>query len=178
MENWNLSTAEKKRIRQRLDETGNVAEAKRLFAFLALADGAPPGEVAEWVGVSRQCLYQWRTRYQQSSGRPEALMDRSRSGRPSPWDEEMRRCLCTILEQSPDELGYPAVNWIVGLLQKHLEFCFGKSLSEVSVRRRLHELGYVWKRPRYLLDPDPQREKKTGIAPLLQETWPSDGDPL
>ena len=171
MENWNLSVREKKRIRGRLEQTGSAAEARRLIALLALADGAPPSDVDGWVGVSRQCLYQWRSRYQQSSRVSEALVDRSRSGRPSLWDEGMVRCLCATLEQSPDELGYPAVNWTVGLLQKHLEFCFGQSLSEESVRRRLHELGYVWKRPRYVLDPDPQREKKTGVAPPLQRAW-------
>src|SRR5207237_564349 len=29
-----------------------------------------------------------------------------------------------------------------------------------SVRRQLHVWGYVWKRPRYVLDPDPRRAAK------------------
>lgn len=81
MENWNLSIRERKKIRERLDETESVAEARRLIALLVLADGAPSREVAGWVGVSRQCLYQWRARFQQNSSDSGALVDRSRSGR-------------------------------------------------------------------------------------------------
>ena len=33
------------------------------------------------------------------------------------------------------------------------------------IRRQLHDLGYVWKRPRYVLDPDSERDKKTTDLP-------------
>ena len=39
------------------------------------------------------------------------------------------------------------------------------SLSAATIRRHLHELGYVWKRPRYVLPPDPQQEKKNSHSP-------------
>src|SRR4051794_11707313 len=32
------------------------------------------------------------------------------------------------------------------------------------MRRCLHRLGYAWKRPRYVLAPDPQREKKSRLS--------------
>ena len=37
----------------------------------------------------------------------------------------------------------------------------GVSVTPRTVRRVLQTLGYAWKRPRYLLAPDPDAEKKT-----------------
>ena len=37
--------------------------------------------------------------------------------------------------------------------------------SDETVRRGLRQLGYAWKRPRYVLDPDPERKKKTADPP-------------
>ena len=36
-------------------------------------------------------------------------------------------------------------------------------VSDTALREQLHRLGYVWKRPRYVLLPDPEREKKRRI---------------
>ena len=66
----------------------------------------------------------------------------------------------THVWQSPDQLGYPAVNWTIPLLQEQLGRCTGQWPSEDTLRRQLHRLDYVWKRPRYVLDPDPELEKK------------------
>src|SRR5207302_4773834 len=42
----------------------------------------------------------------------------------------------------------------------HLAAWDGRWWSDTTVRRQLHELGYVWKRPRYVLQPDPRRARK------------------
>jgi hypothetical protein len=59
------------------------------------------------------------------------------------------------MARSPQDLGYPSVEWTVPLLQEHLRD-HGGSLSDETIRRRLRRLGYVWKRPRYVLDPYPE----------------------
>jgi transposase len=73
----------------------------------------------------------------------------------------LRALLPTLLGQTPDQLGYFAVNWTVPLLQEQIEHGTGQRLSEDTIRRELDRLGYAWKRGRYVLDPDPEREKKT-----------------
>ena len=62
---------------------------------------------------------------------------------------------------APDQLGYPAVNWTVPLLREALQDGTGHWVSDDTVRRALDRLGYTWKRPRYVLDPDPELENKT-----------------
>jgi hypothetical protein len=58
------------------------------------------------------------------------------------------------------ELGYFAVNWTVPLLRDPLVMCTSQRFSDHTIRRGLRQLNYVWKRPRYVLAPDPEREKK------------------
>lgn len=168
VEDWQLTTSERKRLQKRLHETRAVSEYRRLVALLAIADGMPVAEVSRWLGVTRQCIYQWRERFRSASRCSDCLKDRPRSGRPLLWDENAVDQLRSAIEKLPDELGYPALNWTVGLLQEHMETCLGWCPSEESLRDQLHRLGYVWKRPRYRLEPDPQREKKTRVASLLQ----------
>jgi hypothetical protein len=55
------------------------------------------------------------------------------------------------LEQPPDALGYMCVNWTSSLLCKHLGKAYKLKTSERTVRRLLHSLKYVWKRPRHSL---------------------------
>jgi hypothetical protein len=66
-----------------------------------------------------------------------------------------------LLKHTPDQLGYFAVNWTVPLLQEELRHQLRRNLSGDTVRRVLHRLKYRWKRSRYVLMPDPEREKKT-----------------
>lgn len=168
VENWRLTASERKRLQTRLHEAAEVSEYRRVVALLAIADGMSVAEVSRWLGVTRQCIYQWRERFRSARCRSSCLLDRPRSGRPPLWDEEAVAVLQSIIRRLPDELGYSALNWTVGLLQEHMEACLGWFPSEESLRNQLHRLGYVWKRPRYVLEPDPQREKKTGVAPLFQ----------
>ena len=49
------------------------------------------------------------------------------------------------------------------LLQEVLEIATEQWVSDDTLRRALDRLNYVWKRPRYDLDPDPEREKKRRI---------------
>ena len=66
-----------------------------------------------------------------------------------------------LLALPPQDLGCPHVSWTVPLLQEYLYRWGGRRLSDDTIRRELDRLDYVWKRFRYVLPPDPQREKKT-----------------
>jgi transposase len=137
---------------------------RRAVAVLALDEGQTVDEVAELLGVSRQSIYNWLQAYEQSP-RPESLGDSCGGGRPSLWTKELQRRLRGGLRRRPDDLGYPGMNWTVPLLCAYLHDETGIRLSEDTVRRELQRLGYVWKRYRYVLPPDPEREKKTRHPP-------------
>jgi hypothetical protein len=88
------------------------------------------------------------------------LIDHRGHAHVSAWDEERLAVLASALEQPPAPWGFTALEWTVPLLQEHLARWDGIAWSDTTVRRQLHRLGYVWKRPRYVLIPDPQRARK------------------
>jgi hypothetical protein len=64
------------------------------------------------------------------------------------------------MDQPPDHFGYQATAWTIPLLRSHRAHWGLTGFCDATVRRPLHALGYVWKRPRYVLEPDPHRAAK------------------
>jgi len=147
----------------RLRETKDASAFRRLLAVLEVARGRSVSEVAAFLRTSRVSVHHWLVRYRQS-GDPGSLLDHRGGNRPTLWSDDLEALLRDSLAHPPDFFGYEAVEWTVPLLREHLTCCWGVSPSATTLRRELHRLDYVWKRPRYRLLPDPQREKKTAAA--------------
>lgn len=159
-----LTAGQRRQLRRQLKATQDARVYRRTLAVLEVAQGRPIAHVAESLGVSRESIYNWLDAYGTSRD-PRELWDAERSGGPSLWTEDTREALKVLLRQTPDELGYYALNWTVPLLQEQLRESTGVRFSDDTVRRELRRLGYVWKRGRYELAPDPELEKEnTGYA--------------
>jgi transposase len=128
----------------------------------------PPRHVGErdcritWV--SCQSVYNWIARFEQGGDCCE-LSDAPRSGRPTRAGEVTNVSLRTLLVLSPEWFGCYATHRTVPLLKSQLRQNTGEQYSSDTIRRSLHGLGCVWKRPRYVLAPDAEREKKTPNSP-------------
>ena len=166
MAGWLLTAAQRRRLERELALARDAALFRRVFALLELDAGRPLEEVARQLRVSVRSVYRWIERYR-AHANLEALRHQPGQGRPLRWDEQLEELLAAVLARCPRDFGYLATGWTVPLLQQVL--AQGRPdesiLSEDTLRRRLHERGYVWKRFRYVLDPDPQREKKTLDSP-------------
>jgi transposase len=160
-----LARARFRQLESQLRETSDARVFRRTLAVLEYGRGPSVADIAETVRASRQSVYNWIEGYHRRHD-PSALADRARSGRPCLWTEERQALLRSLLKTSPDRLGYVAVIWTVPLLQAQIERATGWRPSDEAVRRELHRQGYVWKRPRYVLEPDPDREKKTLDHPV------------
>lgn len=161
-----LTAVQRRRLRNELRHAQDASHYRRLLAILELDRGKSVAEVADLLQVARQSVYNWAGAFA-ADWDPAALQDRYGTGRPSVWTEQLRARLLAGLQQRPDQLGYPGLNWTVPLLQEYLHQSAGQWLSDDTIRRELDRLGYVWKRYRYVLPPDPEREKKTlDPAPL------------
>jgi transposase len=159
METLTLTTWQRRRLERQLQDTHDARVYRRTLAVLEVAQGETVSRVARRLRVTPRVVYYWVGAYLQGHA-PDALCDRERSGRPHRLTREGRTRLLELLGQSPQDLGYFATEWTVGLLQEHLARCTGRYLSEDTLRRELHQLDYTCKRPRYALDPDPQRRGK------------------
>ncbi len=165
MNRLRLTQAQCRRLRRQLQQTPDARVYRRTLALLEYNKGRSVAEIAGLLGVTGRSIYSWMAAYQRAH-EPEALRDARRSGRPRLWTPARQARLRALLETSPDQLGYWAVNWTVPLLQEQIERELGQKLSEDTIRRELQRQRYVWKRFRYVLEPDPDTEKKTRVAPI------------
>jgi transposase len=147
------------RLRQQLRATDDVSTYRHTLALLLLDRGRSIAEVADLLGVSRRSVELWRGRYL-ADPVPRSLIPGTSPGRPSLWQEDLRAVLRAALHQVPQDFGYQASTWTVPLLGRHLAQWSDPPPGDDTLRRQLHALGYVWKRPRYVLEPDPQRAAK------------------
>jgi len=160
MSRLNLTHLQRRHLRRQLQHARDLRLYRRTLAVLAFDEGRSAAAIAQMLGVTRQSVYNWVVTYTRS-GAPHALADEPREGRPLRWTTQEEAILRALLACSPQELGYVQVSWTVPLLQQALQRRTGNSFADSTIRRALGRLDYVWKRPRYRLEPDLQREKKT-----------------
>jgi transposase len=160
MSKLGLTPYERRKLRQRLHQTSDARLYRRLLAVLEVDRGTPVSELARLLSVSGQSIYNWIDRFCQQR-QIAGLVDQYGIGRPTLWTEERVALLRALLASSPDQWGYFANDWTVPLLQEQLRHGTGQVFALDTVRRQLHRLGYVWKRGRYRLAPDPELAKKT-----------------
>jgi transposase len=163
-----LTPWQRRRLERQLRDTVDARVYRRTLAVLEVALGESVVSVARRLRMTPRVVYSWVAAYRQSHD-PDVLRDADRCGRPNLLTQEDRDHLLQLLQHSPQDFAYAATEWTVGLLRTHLESESGKHVSINTLRRELHRLDYVWKRPRYALDPDPQlRGKKEAYPPADQ----------
>jgi transposase len=154
-----LTPQQRFRLRQLRDTTDDVALFRRSLALLQLDRGSSVAAVAAELGVSRQSVYNWLDRYLLAPT-PRALRDDRGHGYLTAWDEDLLAVLRSALKRPPEDWRYLDLEWTVPLLQQHLARWDGRWWSDTTLRRQVHALGYVWKRPRYVLQPDRYKAQK------------------
>ena len=143
------------------DATRRLRDWRRLQAVYLLDLGRDASQVAEALGCSASSIYYWADDWR--TGGLAALTERPHGGgRPRRLDTDAEAEVERLLGDDPQAHGYAATDWTVPLLRTALA-TQGHALSERTLRRTLHRLGYRWKRPKYVLGrPDPAYEAKKG----------------
>lgn len=164
MSRLRLTSRQRSHLRRQLVEARDARLYRRTLAILELDRGRAATDIAAMLGVTRQSVYNWAEAYLEALD-PAALAEEPGRGRHPLLEEDQEHLLEALLALSPQDLGHPRVSWTVPLLQEALEALTDQRVSDDTLRRALRRLDYVWKRPRYDLDPDPEREKKTADSP-------------
>jgi transposase len=161
MKGWYWTPAQSRSLEAEMFRTRDAGLFRRLLALWHVARGHSVEEVAQWLRVDRSSICRWMERFA-STGNPKILEDRRGQRHAPDWEEDCEALLESALAQTPIQMGYPATQWTVPVLQAFLATYLPEwTLSTDTVRRHLRALGYVWKRFRYVLAPDPEVEKKT-----------------
>src|SRR3954468_13096893 len=133
-----LSDADRKRLAVALETAREARVYRRVEALLLVAEGQTVAEAARRCHVDRSSVHRWLEQYG-ARGESTAAADR-----PAP------RRLARVLARDPRRCGYQATSWTAPLLAHNLATQEGIAISARTLRRRLHEAGYRWKRPRYV----------------------------
>lgn len=141
--------ADRRRLGRALAAARLARDYRRLAAVLLVAEGHALSEAARRVRAPRRSVQRWVAAYHRARD-PAALADRPRSGRRRTAPALTPGRLATALARDPRTLGYRATTWTVPLLASYLSGCLGCAVGARTLRRRLHEWDYRWKRPRYV----------------------------
>lgn len=148
--NYTLSDEAVKQLEEaiRSDERAEVVQRATAIRMLHLQ--FPLKQVAIAMNKSHSTISGWWERYEGQG--LEGLANRPRSGRPPKVTDDYLQQLELTLKTDPTSLGYPFTVWTVDRLRQHLQIETGIQLSADRLRVLLKQQGYVWRRPKYVLN--------------------------
>lgn len=153
---------DRRRLGHALRHASDLRTYRRLQAVLLVARGYAVPEVASITGTQPAAIYDWVQCYRRTH-RPDSLADAWRSGRPPAAPAITDARIVREFRRDPLRLGYDTTGWTVALLAAHLGRKYRCPISARTLRRRMHDLGLRWKRPRYVYaEKDPHRAQKKG----------------
>ena len=161
-----LSRRERAKMQDLIAHPHDARQTLRAYALLWLDDGESVPEVARRLGVTRQTVYNWVSRFQ---ARPDLetalrLLDAPRCGRPCTATGIIDPLIDAVIERDPRELDYGSTVWTAPLLVEYLRAEHQLVVSDDSVRAAIARLRVRWKRPRHhlALRPETWRQAKGG----------------
>ena len=135
----------------------------RMQAVLLVLRGETSSRVAAALSCTRQAVNKW-VRCYLASGDPASLFTQARSGRPRKSGELYREIISRALTLNPFSLGYKVGAWTVTLLCRYLLDYEQIVISPHTLRRRLHQWSFRYKRPKYVYEEkEPNLAQKKGL---------------
>jgi transposase len=129
---------------------------RRALIVRFLHDGYAPKEVAEIFSVSQPTVYAWYHRWQRRG--LAGLATRPKPGRPIKADNNYIQLLKEVVQQDPQDLGYPFNIWTAERLRLHLKSKTGIELKRTRFRLLLKENGFVCDHSQYRWTHSPEAE--------------------
>jgi transposase len=142
-----------------------------LHVLLLCAAGWGPSAIAAALFCSRTSVYRVAAAYRR--GHLDLGLEADAAVPPRVERASLKRSLRALLKRAPAAFGWCRTRWSCACLAAELQARRGVALSQETVRRWLHEAGYVWKRARHAArDDDPERVRKLARIRHLVETLP------
>lgn len=142
-------------------------EEIRIRAVQRVQEGESPELVINALGFSRACIYNWLARYR--AGGWHALKAGKGTGRPKKLSGSQIAWLYrTIRDKDPLQLKFPFALWTRSMIATTLDKKFGIKLSQWSVGRLLHQLGFSCQKPLYRA----YQQNPEAVAQWKEEIYP------
>ena len=146
-------------------------EQIRIRAVKRVHQGESPEKVIATLGFSRACIYNWLARYR--AGGWHALQSGKHTGRPKKLrGKQIAWIYKTISEKDPIQLKFSFALWTRSMVACLIRNQFNLKLSETSVGRLLHQMGFSCHKPLYRAyqqDPEAVEHWKKRIFPQIKK---------
>jgi len=137
------------------------------------AAGRTPSEIAAVLFCSRSSVYRVVKAYRAGTLTFDAPTA-AEASRGRVLTPTLQRSLLAILGTVPWAWGWCRTRWSCATLALELQIRRGVRVSAETLRRWLHELGWVWKRAKLAAkDDDPRRVEKLARLRYTVEHWPA-----
>lgn len=167
-----LSAAERKALLPVVHRGPDLRQARRAHVLLLLAQRWSVRRIAEALFASADLVCAVRRRFQEGGVAAVLNAEAARTKRVPWWHLTLQRWL---LAQTPRDFGFFRSRWSCAILAALLAERCRVRLSRESVRRAVHGLGFVWRRPRPVVGPnDPLHRAKMRTIRRLLRTLPAD----
>jgi transposase len=146
-----------------------------LHVLLLCAAGWGPSAIAAALFCSRSSVYRAVRAYRR--GELALGPTLAADALPAPLGRaSLKRSLVALLKRALAAFGWCRTRWSCACLAAELKTRRRVQVSQETVRRWLHELGYVWKRARHVArDDDPERIPKLArIRRIIEELGPAE----
>ncbi|HEU5398954.1 MAG TPA: helix-turn-helix domain-containing protein [Gammaproteobacteria bacterium] len=132
-------------VRARYESAADAETRTRYQMVLLAQQGLSATAIAPLVVRSHDTVSRVLRRYR--AGGLDAVPHRPRPGRAPTITPVWQAELVRVIDLDPHDVGVPSANWTTGLLANYLAQQTGIAVDQETVRRYLHRLGYVCKRP-------------------------------
>lgn len=129
------------------DEIPGAWIGVRIAAYLLMQKGWRSSQIAELFGLTRCAVVKWIRKGNEMG--VQAVEDRFRPGRPSRFDERLRRELDEVLSRSPKDFGIARVRWDGVVLVEYLKRFHQMRIHVRHAQRWIRKLGYSLRQPVY-----------------------------
>lgn len=161
-----LSRRERAKLQDLIAHSHDARQTLRAYVLLWLDDGESVSEIAQHLGVTRQTVYNWASRFHSRTDLELTLrlLDAPRGGRPCTATGIIDPLIDAVIERDPREFDYRSTVWTAPLLVEYLRDEHQLEVSDDSVRLAIARLRVRWKRPRHqlALRPKAWRQAKGG----------------
>lgn len=169
-----LTERERKRVLKVYRSGSDGRVARRAHVLLLLTDGVTWEAIRHMLYASNDLIAEVRRTF--LTGGVDRVLgeDAGDASDTVPWWRG--RIQRWVQENTPQDFGYFRSRWSCATLAEVLAWETGVRKSAETIRRKLHELGFVWRRPRPIVGPiDPEYAVKLRRIKQLLRSMP-DGE--
>ena len=164
-----LTSAQKKSLVKKLKNAkamGDIREANRVMAILALGEGQDKKAVAVTLRVTVESIHGWVKKFFLYGLR--GLTSKKPPGRPANLTSAQKRELGKLIEDGPEKAGFIGNCWRSPMVQELIHERFDVVYSVYYIAELLKNMGFSYQKAKFVSD-HLNEEKR---AQWLAETWP------